>query len=192
MLIFRFESSGWSQRSEVRGLLLLGVLKVSAVSLQMFLSVYRSNNEQNVSEVPLTPETLCRDVVEFCREPGEGGCYLAETWRSSGEAPAGPGWRWGTVTSLSCSRPTERMVGEKERMMEVLQQWGQHRAEVRYRLRQHTLPGPGGARAADLLRTRTQVDASAEACLENGVRRRHGDGAVSLEANAGALVEVTV
>lgn len=54
----------------------------------MFLTVYRSNNDQKVSEVPITPETLCRDVVEFCKEPGEGECYLAETWRSSGEALA--------------------------------------------------------------------------------------------------------
>lgn len=55
----------------------------------MFLSVYRSSNDQNISEVPITPETLCRDVVEFCKEPGEGECYLAETWRSTGEALAG-------------------------------------------------------------------------------------------------------
>lgn len=56
------------------------------------------------------------------------------------------------------------MVGEKERMLEVLQQWGRRRGEVRYRLRPTT---------------RTHVDASAETCLQNGVRRghRHGDGA---------------
>lgn len=55
---------------------------------QMFLTVYRSN-DQNISEVPIMPETLCRDVVEFCKEPGEGECYLAEMWQSSGEAPSG-------------------------------------------------------------------------------------------------------
>lgn len=55
----------------------------------MFLSVFRSSSEQHASEVPITPDTLCRDVVEFCKEPGEGACYLAEAWRSSGEAPAG-------------------------------------------------------------------------------------------------------
>ncbi|CAF92884.1 unnamed protein product, partial [Tetraodon nigroviridis] len=54
--------------------------------LQMFLTVFRSNSDQNLTEVPITPETLCRDVVEFCKQPGEGGCYLAEAWRSSGEA----------------------------------------------------------------------------------------------------------
>lgn len=78
--------------------------------------------------------------------------------------------------------------------MEVLQQWGQHRGEVRYRLRQHT-HSPGGSRAADLVMTRTHVDASVERCLENGVRCRHRHGvaihaSVSLEANVSAPEEV--
>lgn len=51
----------------------------------MFLTVYLSNNDQHFSEVPITPETLCRDVVELCKEPGEADCYLAEMWRGSGE-----------------------------------------------------------------------------------------------------------
>uniref|UniRef100_H3C9G5 Ras association domain-containing protein n=1 Tax=Tetraodon nigroviridis TaxID=99883 RepID=H3C9G5_TETNG len=105
--------------------------------LQMFLTVFRSNSDQNLTEVPITPETLCRDVVEFCKQPGEGGCYLAEAWRSS-----------------------ERMVGEKERMMEVLS-WGQHRVEVRYRLRQ--LPAPAGSRAAGLVVSRTPAENTAKA-----------------------------
>lgn len=50
----------------------------------MFLTVYLSNNDQHFSEVPITPETLCRDVVELCKEPGEVDCYLAEMWRGSG------------------------------------------------------------------------------------------------------------
>lgn len=54
----------------------------------MFLTVYLSNNDQHFSEVPITPETLCRDVVELCKEPGEAECYLAEMWRGSGEFPA--------------------------------------------------------------------------------------------------------
>lgn len=52
----------------------------------MFLTVYLSNNEQHFSEVPITPETLCRDVVELCKEPGEADCYLAEVWRGSGQS----------------------------------------------------------------------------------------------------------
>lgn len=52
---------------------------------QMFLTVYLSNNDQHFTEVPITPETLCRDVVELCKEPGEMDCHLSEMWRGSGE-----------------------------------------------------------------------------------------------------------
>nr|DBA14470.1 TPA: hypothetical protein GDO54_005433 [Pyxicephalus adspersus] len=48
------------------------------------LTVFLSNNEQILTEVPITPETTCRDVVEFCKEPGEGPCHLAEVWRGNG------------------------------------------------------------------------------------------------------------
>jgi len=51
---------------------------------QMFLTVYLSNNEQHFTEVPVTPETTCRDVVELCKEPGESECHLAEVWCGSG------------------------------------------------------------------------------------------------------------
>uniref|UniRef100_A0A8C9XXM3 Tumor protein p53 binding protein, 2b n=1 Tax=Sander lucioperca TaxID=283035 RepID=A0A8C9XXM3_SANLU len=85
----------------------------------MFLTVYLSNNEQHFSEVPITPETLCRDVVELCKEPGEADCYLAQVWRGS-----------------------EHVVGEGERMLEVLQRGGQQRGEVRYLLRHQRAPGP--------------------------------------------------
>lgn len=51
----------------------------------MILTVYLSDGEQSATEVPITPETTCRDVVEFCKEPGEGGCHLAEVWRGNGE-----------------------------------------------------------------------------------------------------------
>lgn len=54
------------------------------VSHQMFLTVYLSNNDQHFTEVPITPETLCRDVVELCKEPGETDCHLSEMWRGSG------------------------------------------------------------------------------------------------------------
>ena len=48
------------------------------------LTVYLSSSEHHVAEVPVTPETLCRDVLEICREPGESQCYLAEMWRDTG------------------------------------------------------------------------------------------------------------
>lgn len=53
---------------------------------QMILTVYLSDGEQAVTEVPITPETTCRDVVEFCKEPGESGCHLAEVWRGNGKS----------------------------------------------------------------------------------------------------------
>uniref|UniRef100_A0AAQ5ZJ01 Tumor protein p53 binding protein, 2b n=1 Tax=Amphiprion ocellaris TaxID=80972 RepID=A0AAQ5ZJ01_AMPOC len=84
----------------------------------MFLTVYLSNNDHHFNEVPITPETLCRDVVELCKEPGEADCYLAEMWRGS-----------------------ERVIGDGERMLEVLQRWGQQRGEVRYLLRHQRAPG---------------------------------------------------
>lgn len=52
----------------------------------MFLTVYLSNNDQHFTEVPVTPDTLCRDVLELCKEPGETDCHLAEVWRGSGES----------------------------------------------------------------------------------------------------------
>ncbi|XP_051802385.1 apoptosis-stimulating of p53 protein 2-like isoform X38 [Acanthochromis polyacanthus] len=116
--------------------------------MPMFLTVYLSNNDHHFNEVPITPETLCRDVVELCKEPGEADCYLAEMWRGS-----------------------ERVVGDGERMLEVLQRWGQQRGEVRYLLRHQRAPGrdAGGSRAADLMMKRNQMKASVERCLENGV-----------------------
>uniref|UniRef100_A0A8C6NJS3 Tumor protein p53 binding protein 2 n=1 Tax=Nothobranchius furzeri TaxID=105023 RepID=A0A8C6NJS3_NOTFU len=83
----------------------------------MFLTVYLSNNDQHFTEVPVTPDTLCRDVVELCKEPGETDCHLSEMWRGS-----------------------ERAVGDGERMLDVLQRWGQHRGEVRFFLRHNRAP----------------------------------------------------
>uniref|UniRef100_A0A3Q3DRQ6 Tumor protein p53 binding protein, 2a n=1 Tax=Hippocampus comes TaxID=109280 RepID=A0A3Q3DRQ6_HIPCM len=53
--------------------------------MPMFLTVYLSNNDQHFTEVPITPDTLCRDVVDLCKEAGETDCHLSETWRGSGE-----------------------------------------------------------------------------------------------------------
>uniref|UniRef100_A0A3P9DQS8 Tumor protein p53 binding protein, 2a n=1 Tax=Maylandia zebra TaxID=106582 RepID=A0A3P9DQS8_9CICH len=83
----------------------------------MFLTVYLSNNDQHFTEVPVTPETLCRDVVDLCKEPGETDCHLSEMWRGS-----------------------ERPVGDGERMLDVLQRLGQHRSEVRFFLRHNRAP----------------------------------------------------
>lgn len=75
----------------------------SVLLAQMILTVYLSDGEQAVTEVPITPETTCRDVVEFCKEPGESGCHLAEVWRGNGKSWAGrqlrgsERWRAATV-----------------------------------------------------------------------------------------------
>ncbi|XP_058131251.1 apoptosis-stimulating of p53 protein 2 isoform X1 [Dasypus novemcinctus] len=83
----------------------------------MFLTVYLSNSEQHFTEVPVTPETICRDVVDLCKEPGESECHLAEVWCGS-----------------------ERPVADNERMFDVLQRFGSQRNEVRFFLRHERRP----------------------------------------------------
>lgn len=67
----------------------------------MILTVYLSDGEQAVTEVPITPETTCRDVVEFCKEPGESGCHLAEVWRGNGKSWSERCCLWQRVKSLT-------------------------------------------------------------------------------------------
>ncbi|XP_062864335.1 apoptosis-stimulating of p53 protein 2a [Trichomycterus rosablanca] len=121
-------------------------MRYEAKMMPMFLTVYLSNNDQHFTEVPITPETVCRDVVELCKEPGEVDCHLAEMWRGS-----------------------ERPVGEGERMLEILQRWGSRRAEVRFFLR-HERPQsrePGIARAMEP--KRNGVKGPSDRRMENGV-----------------------
>ncbi|XP_008284678.1 apoptosis-stimulating of p53 protein 2a isoform X2 [Stegastes partitus] len=121
-------------------------MRYEAKMMPMFLTVYLSNNDQHFTEVPVTPETLCRDVVELCKEPGETDCHLSEMWRGS-----------------------ERAVGEGERMLDVLQRWGQHRAEVRFFLRHNRAPSreSGGSRGSDS--KRNGVKGPPDRRMENGV-----------------------
>ncbi|XP_071336665.1 apoptosis-stimulating of p53 protein 2a isoform X3 [Trachinotus anak] len=121
-------------------------MRYEAKMMPMFLTVYLSNNDQHFTEVPVTPETLCRDVVELCKEPGETDCHLSEMWRGS-----------------------ERAVGEGERMLDVLQRWGQHRAEVRFFLRHNRAPGreSGGSRGSEP--KRNGVKGPPDRRMENGV-----------------------
>ncbi|XP_046698865.1 apoptosis-stimulating of p53 protein 2a isoform X1 [Silurus meridionalis] len=113
---------------------------------KMFLTVYLSNNDQHFTEVPITPETVCWDVVELCKEPGEVDCHLTEMWRGS-----------------------ERTVGENERMLELLQRWGSRKSEVRFFLRHERTPGrePGNARGMD--QRRNGVKGPPDRRMENGV-----------------------
>ncbi|XP_014845671.1 PREDICTED: apoptosis-stimulating of p53 protein 1 isoform X3 [Poecilia mexicana] len=83
----------------------------------MILTVYLSDGEQTAAEVPITPETTCRDVVEFCKEPGESGCHLAEVWRGN-----------------------ERAIPFEHMMYEHLQKWGPRKQEVKFFLRHEDSP----------------------------------------------------
>ncbi|XP_061097807.1 apoptosis-stimulating of p53 protein 1-like isoform X2 [Conger conger] len=83
----------------------------------MILTVYLSSGEQTVAEVPITPETRCRDVVDFCKEPGESGCHLAEVWRGN-----------------------ERAIPFDHMMYDHLQKWGPRKQEVKFFLRHEDSP----------------------------------------------------
>ncbi|XP_013862985.1 protein phosphatase 1, regulatory subunit 13Bb isoform X2 [Austrofundulus limnaeus] len=85
--------------------------------MPMILTVYLSDGEQAVTEVPITPETTCRDVVEFCKEPGESSCHLAEVWRGN-----------------------ERAIPFEHMMYEHLQKWGSRKQEVKFFLRHEDSP----------------------------------------------------
>lgn len=52
---------------------------------QVILTVYLSDTQQMLTEVPVTPATRVIDVVEYCKEAGEGECHLAEVWNGHGE-----------------------------------------------------------------------------------------------------------
>ncbi|XP_036288323.1 apoptosis-stimulating of p53 protein 1 isoform X3 [Pipistrellus kuhlii] len=115
--------------------------------MPMILTVFLSNNEQILTEVPITPETTCRDVVEFCKEPGEGSCHLAEVWRGN-----------------------ERPIPFEHMMYEHLQKWGPRREEVKFFLRHEDSPTEsseqGGRQTQE---QRTQRNVPGEKRAENGV-----------------------
>uniref|UniRef100_A0A452VLH9 Protein phosphatase 1 regulatory subunit 13B n=1 Tax=Ursus maritimus TaxID=29073 RepID=A0A452VLH9_URSMA len=116
----------------------------------MILTVFLSNNEQILTEVPITPETTCRDVVEFCKEPGEGSCHLAEVWRGN-----------------------ERPIPFDHMMYEHLQKWGPRREEVKFFLRHEDSPTEsneqGGRQTQEQRTQRNVMSAPAEKRTENGV-----------------------
>ncbi|XP_035385955.1 apoptosis-stimulating of p53 protein 2a isoform X2 [Electrophorus electricus] len=114
--------------------------------MPMFLTVYLSNNDQHFTEVPITPETICRDVVELCKEPGEVDCHLAEVWRGS-----------------------ERAMGEGERMLDLIQRWGARRAEVRFFLRHDRAPGREAGNTRGIEQKRNGIKGSSDRRMENGV-----------------------
>ncbi|KAM4861160.1 apoptosis-stimulating of p53 protein 2 [Thomomys bottae] len=125
-------------------------MRFGSTMMPMFLTVYLSNNEQHFTEVPVTPETICRDVVDLCKEPGESDCHLAEVWCGS-----------------------ERPVDDNERMFDVLQRLGSQRNEVRFFLRHERSPNRNtvsGPRSQDPSLKRNGVKVTGEhRRKENGV-----------------------
>ncbi|XP_054423749.1 apoptosis-stimulating of p53 protein 1 isoform X2 [Pteronotus mesoamericanus] len=122
--------------------------------MPMILTVFLSNNEQILTEVPITPETTCRDVVEFCKEPGEGGCHLAEVWRGN-----------------------ERPIPFDHMMYEHLQKWGPRREEVKFFLRHEDSPAEsseqGGRQTQEQRTQRNVINVPGEKRTENGEQRLH-------------------
>ncbi|XP_078085770.1 apoptosis-stimulating of p53 protein 2-like isoform X3 [Mustelus asterias] len=118
--------------------------------MPMFLTVYLSNNDQHYTEVPITPDTTCRDVVGYCKEPGEVDCYLAERWHGG-----------------------ERAIADNERIYDILQQWGVQRNDVCFYLRHERPPSTtrdaGSLRLQDPMLKRNRVQGITERQMENGV-----------------------
>lgn len=52
---------------------------------------------------------------------------------------------------VSCIPSSERAVGDRERMLDLLQRWGQHRAEVRFFLRHNRAPRESGKLPSSIL-----------------------------------------
>ncbi|XP_075359800.1 apoptosis-stimulating of p53 protein 1 isoform X4 [Mycteria americana] len=113
----------------------------------MILTVFLSNNEQILTEVPITPETTCRDVVEFCKEPGEGSCHLAEVWRGN-----------------------ERPIPFDHMMYDHLQKWGPRREEVKFFLRHEESPAESNEQSGRQAQNqRNGINIPLEKRTENGV-----------------------
>ncbi|KYO45368.1 apoptosis-stimulating of p53 protein 1 isoform B [Alligator mississippiensis] len=115
--------------------------------MPMILTVFLSNNEQILTEVPITPETTCRDVVEFCKEPGEGSCHLAEVWRGN-----------------------ERPIPFDHMMYDHLQKWGPRREEVKFFLRHEESPTESNEQGGRQTQNqRNGINIPVEKRTENGV-----------------------
>uniref|UniRef100_A0A8D2J524 Protein phosphatase 1 regulatory subunit 13B n=1 Tax=Varanus komodoensis TaxID=61221 RepID=A0A8D2J524_VARKO len=114
--------------------------------MPMILTVFLSNNEQILTEVPITPETTCRDVVEFCKEPGEGSCHLSEVWRGN-----------------------ERHIPFDHMMYDHLQKWGPRREEVKFFLRHEESPTESSEQGRQTQNQRNGMSIPMEKRTENGV-----------------------
>ncbi|XP_058254178.1 protein phosphatase 1, regulatory subunit 13Ba isoform X5 [Hemibagrus wyckioides] len=79
---------------------------------KIFIPVFLSSSKQVLTKVPISAETQCKDVVEFCREAGESGCRLVQVCRGK-----------------------EKLIPSDHLMVDYLQKWGQRRQEVKFYLR---------------------------------------------------------
>ncbi|XP_041703956.1 apoptosis-stimulating of p53 protein 1 isoform X3 [Coregonus clupeaformis] len=104
-----------------------GGRKTPCRAAKMILTVYLSDSQQMLTEVPITPETTCKNVVEFCKEAGENGCHLAEVWKGK-----------------------ERVIPFDYLMYEHLQKWGPRRQEVRFYLRHEDSPSESSDQGSQL------------------------------------------
>ncbi|XP_059504611.1 apoptosis-stimulating of p53 protein 2-like isoform X2 [Stegostoma tigrinum] len=125
-------------------------MRFGSKMMPMFLTVYLRNNDQHYTEVPITPDTTCRDVIGYCKEPGERDCYLAERWHGA-----------------------ERVIADNERIYDILQQWGVQRNDVRFYLRHEHPPSAtrdtGCLRFQDPTLKRNRVQGIMDRQVENGV-----------------------
>jgi hypothetical protein len=62
------------------------------------------------TDVPVTPDTTCSDVIECCRDPGDETCNLVAVCPEHGECP----------------------LRETDHPLEILQRWGSGRLVLRY------------------------------------------------------------
>ncbi|MED6273233.1 hypothetical protein CHARACLAT_004466, partial [Characodon lateralis] len=126
--------------------------------MPVILTVYLSDGEQITAEVPITPETTCRDVVEFCKEPGESGCHLAEVWRGN-----------------------ERAIPFEHMMYEHLQKWGPRKQEVKFFLRHEESPTESSDQGSQQSQDQTghRSGSTGEKHNENGVGNQRGEPTLS-------------
>ncbi|XP_051250333.1 apoptosis-stimulating of p53 protein 1 isoform X4 [Dicentrarchus labrax] len=96
-------------------------LKTRETKASVILTVYLNDTQQMLTEVPVTPATRVVDVVEYCKEAGEGECHLAEVWNGH-----------------------ERVLPLELLLLDLLQQWGARRPEVSFYLR-HCPSGTQGS-----------------------------------------------
>ncbi|EEB13254.1 conserved hypothetical protein [Pediculus humanus corporis] len=84
--------------------------------------------EDVITDVPITPETTCYDVVECCRDPGDDLCNLVQIWRNY-----------------------ERILRSEDKPLEILQEWGPQQDEVKFVLRYTVLSKPDNLVKSEIL-----------------------------------------